>query len=217
MNFHLLETFEVRCIRRASSDQRAKHDEDRELVCLSQGGDKSAFEQLIRRHQQCVFALVGGILCQTQDVEDVTQRVFLKAYVGIREFDQRAAFSTWLYKIAVNQCWHYSRTKVRLFVFEAGASDWQVSSRDGIASRERVEAKDVLYRTLGSLSDEDRRLLILKEVLGVSLQVLTEILGLDVNTAKVELFRARGRVVDAHRHQVGRVAVAKALGAKESQ
>jgi len=71
-------------------------------VRKAQGGAPEAFEELVRRHQQRVCALVAGILRRPEDVEDIAQQVFLKVYVSIRKFDQRAAFSTWLYKITVN-------------------------------------------------------------------------------------------------------------------
>ncbi len=127
-------------------------EEDRELVRLSQARPAGCvFEQLVRRHQS-VFALVGGILRHPEDVEDVAQQVFLKAYLGLKRFDQRAAFSTWLYKIAVNECWDYFRKKkVRPLFYEADLSEEQVSRLDGIASshrppegpNERVEAQEV--------------------------------------------------------------------------
>src|ERR1700733_13715330 len=81
-------------------DRKGKKEEDRELVCLSQNGTEAAFEELVRRHQQRVFSLVGGILRRPEDVEDVAQQVFLKAFLGIRRFDQGAAFSTGLYKMS---------------------------------------------------------------------------------------------------------------------
>src|ERR1700739_4470202 len=79
----------------------------------TQKEDKEAFEELVRRHQNRVFAVAGGILRNREDVEDIAQQVFLKAYFSIRRFDQRAAFSTWLYKITVNECWDLLRTKKR--------------------------------------------------------------------------------------------------------
>src|SRR5271169_316702 len=115
-----------------------KREEDRELVRLSQNGEEPAFEQLVRRHQRRVFALVGGILRRPEDVEDIAQQVFLKAYLGLKRFDQRAAFSTWLYKIAVNECWDYLRKKkVRPLVYEADLSEEQVSRLDAIVSSDR--------------------------------------------------------------------------------
>jgi RNA polymerase sigma-70 factor (ECF subfamily) len=188
-----------------------RQEEDRELVRLSQNGTQAAFEELVRRHQQRVFALVGGILRHPQDVEDVAQQVFLKAYLGIKRFDQRAAFSTWLYKIAVNECWDYLRKKkVRPLVYEADLSEEQVSRLDGIVSAERppvgpsdrAETRELLDRMLDALPEQDRQLLVLKEVEGFSVQELAEILKLNVNTVKVRLFRARGRVMDAYRRRL---------------
>src|SRR3984957_20185322 len=66
---------------------------------------------LIRRHKQRIFGLVNGILPRREDVEDVVQQVFLKVFVSLKRFDLRAAFSTWLYKITVNECWDYLRKK----------------------------------------------------------------------------------------------------------
>jgi RNA polymerase sigma-70 factor (ECF subfamily) len=186
--------------------------DDRELVRLSQNGTQSAFEELIKRHQQRVFGLVGGILRHPEDVEDVAQQVFLKAYLGIKRFDQRAAFSTWLYKIAVNECWDYLRKKkVRPLVYESDLSEEQVSRLDGIASlerppespSERTEAREVLDQLLSVLPEQDRQLLVMKEMAGFSVQELAEILKLNVNTVKVRLFRARGRIMDAYHRRRG--------------
>ena len=192
-------------------DRAGRQEEDRELVRLSQGGNEAAFEDLVRRHQQRVFALVNGILRRPDDVEDVAQQVFLKAYLGIKRFDQRAAFSTWLYKIAVNECWDYLRKKkVRPLVYEADLSEEQVSQLDGIVSadrppegpNDRAEAREMLERMLDSLPDQDRQLLLLKEVEGFSVQELAEILKLNVNTVKVRLFRARGRIMETYRRRM---------------
>lgn len=189
-----------------------KQGEDRELVRLSQNGTAAAFEELVRRHQQRIFALVGGILRRPEDVEDVAQQVFLKAYLGIKRFDQRAAFSTWLYKIAVNECWDYLRKKkVRPLVYEADLTEEQVSRLDGIMSsgrpperpNERAEAREALDRMLATLPEQDRQLLVLKEMAGFSVQELAELLHLNVNTVKVRLFRARGRIMDAYRRRNG--------------
>ncbi len=190
--------------------RRERGDEERELVRLCQNGTQSAFEELVRRHQQRIFALVGSILRHREDVEDVVQQVFLKAYVSIKRFDQRAAFSTWLYKIAVNECWDYLRKKkVRPLVYESDLSEEQVSRLDGIVSADRApegpsdqaEVKELLEMLLEKLPEQDRQLLVLKEMEGFSVQELAEILNLNVNTVKVRLFRARGRIMDVYRRR----------------
>jgi RNA polymerase sigma-70 factor (ECF subfamily) len=190
---------------------RGKGEEDRELVRLAQQGDEPAFEELVRRHQHRVASLVGGILRRREDVEDVVQQVFLKVFVSLKRFDQRSAFSTWLYKISVNECWDYLRKKkVRPLVYEADLSEEQVSRLDGIVSAsrpvegpsERAEIKQLLDWMLEKLPENDRELLLLKEVEGFSVQELAEILDLNVNTVKVRLFRARGRLMDVYRRRM---------------
>jgi len=190
---------------------REKRNEE-DLVRSAQGGDETAFEELVRRHQQRVCALVSGILRRQEDVEDVAQQVFLKVFLSLKKFDQRAAFSTWLYKITINECWdHLRKRKVRPLVYESDLSEEQVSRLDGIVSAERppesaserAEVKEFLDQVLEKVPEEDRQLLILKEMEGFSVQELARILNLNANTVKVRLFRARGRIMDAYRRRLG--------------
>jgi RNA polymerase sigma-70 factor (ECF subfamily) len=177
--------------------------EDRELVQRAKGEDKEAFEELIRRHQRRVFAVAGGILRKREDVEDIAQQVFVKAYFALKRFDQRAAFSTWLYKITVNECWDLLRKKkVRPLVYESDLSEEQArqvlssaeKENDGPDISERLEARQRVERLLEGLEDRDRLMLILKEVEGFSIEEIAEVLDLNANTVKVRLFRARRRV-----------------------
>lgn len=178
--------------------------EDQELVRKAQKGNKEAFEELILRHQHRVFAVARGILKRQEDVEDISQQVFVKAYFSLKRFDQRAAFSTWLYKITVNECWDLLRKKkVRPLVFEAELSEEQSrqyassenqpgdtpDASDRLAARERVD------RLLGYLDERDRLMLLLKEVEGFSVEEIADVLNLNANTVKVRLFRARRRIV----------------------
>lgn len=191
-----------------SGSGRAAHPlaaaDDRELVRRAQREDKEAFEELIRRHQHRVFAVAGGIVRRREDVEDIAQQVFVKAYFSLKRFDQRAAFSTWLYKITVNECWDMLRKKkVRPLVYEADLSEEQarqvISSaekgKDEPDISERLEARQRVDRLLEGLDERDRLMLILKEVEGFSIEEIAEVLDLNANTVKVRLFRARRRVV----------------------
>jgi len=186
---------------RASKPARAA--DDRELVRWAQAEDKEAFEELIRRHQHRVFAVAGGILRRREDVEDIAQQVFIKAYYSLKRFDQRAAFSTWLYKITVNECWDLLRKKkVRPLVYEADLSEEQArriitSEEEGAGPdiSERLEARQRVERLLEGLDERDRLMLILKEVEGFSIEEIGKVLDLNANTVKVRLFRARRRVV----------------------
>src|SRR5215475_5730673 len=177
---------------------------DRDLVRLAQRGDKAAFEDLVGRHQNRVFAVARGILKRQEDVEDVSQQVFVKAYFALKKFDQRSAFTTWLYKITVNECWDLLRKrKVRPLVYEADFSDEQ--TRLYQASQERCdEQPDLAMRMdarkrvevlLGFLDERDRGMLILKEVEGFAIEEIAEIFDLNTNTVKVRLFRARQKIL----------------------
>ena len=179
--------------------------EERALVCKAQKGDKIAFETLVQRHQHRVFAVARGILKRQQDVEDISQQVFVKAYFSLKRFDQRAAFSTWLYKITVNECWDLLRKrKARPLVYEADFSEEQ-SRQYSAVEREASSAPDTSDRMamrqrlddmLGQLDKRDRAMLVLKEVQGFSVEEIADSMGLNPNTVKVRLFRARRRIVE---------------------
>jgi RNA polymerase sigma-70 factor (ECF subfamily) len=186
------------------------------LVRRAQSGDVSAYEELVRIHQHRVLAVIGGILRGSEDVEDIAQQALAKAYFSIRRFDLRSAFGTWLYKIAVNECWDYLRKKkVRRLVYEADLSEDQVRKLEampehgyggGGSHREdagmRVEQQQLVQRLLGELEDKDQIMLVMKEVEGFSVEEIGEVLELNVNTVKVRLFRARARLVETYRKRM---------------
>jgi RNA polymerase sigma-70 factor (ECF subfamily) len=178
--------------------------DDRELVRRAQAEDQEAYEELVRRHQHRVFAVAGGILRRREDVEDIAQQVFVKAYFSLKRFDQRAAFSTWLYKITVNECWDLLRKKkVRPLVYESDLSEEQArqivsaEAKRAIAPdiSEKLEARQRVEQLLEGLDERDRLMLVLKEVEGFSIEEVAEVLDLNANTVKVRLFRARRRIV----------------------
>jgi RNA polymerase sigma-70 factor, ECF subfamily len=181
-----------------------RRDDDRELVRLAKSDDKEAFELLVRRHQSRVFAVAGGILRNKEDVEDVAQQVFVKAYFSLKRFDQRAAFSTWLYKITVNECWDVLRKrKVRPLLYESDLSEEQAHEYNGFSEKatvpdvsDRLEARERVEKLLVDLDERDRLMLILKEVQGFSVEEIAEILEINANTVKVRLFRARRRITE---------------------
>ena len=184
--------------------------DDRELVRRAQQGDAEAFELLVKKHQGRVFAVAGGILRNREDVEDIAQQVFVKAYFSLKKFDQRAAFSTWLYKITVNECWDLLRKKkVRPLVYESELSEEQATmylateqqSDAGPDVREQLEMRQQLDRWLDCLEERDRTMLTLKEVQGFTVEEIAEILGINGNTVKVRLFRARQRIAQLVRRR----------------
>jgi RNA polymerase sigma-70 factor (ECF subfamily) len=128
----------------------------------------------------------------------------VKAYFSLKRFDQRAAFSTWLYKITVNECWDLLRKKkVRPLVYEADLSEEQSRQIEASEAKgktapdisETLEARERVEQLLEGLDERDRLMLVLKEVEGFSIEEVAEVLDLNANTVKVRLFRARRRIV----------------------
>ena len=203
-----------RTARGEPGSKAANAEAERQLVRRAQAGDESAYEDLVRRHQQRLLAVVGGILRRNEDVEDVAQQALVKAYFSLKRFDLRSAFGTWLYKIAVNECWDYFRKKkVRPLVYESNLSEDQLrqmeatpDTRDGAArgggAARGTEHRDLLDRLLVELDEKDRTMLMMKEVGGFTVDEIGEALGLNVNTVKVRLFRARGKLVEVYRRRL---------------
>jgi RNA polymerase sigma-70 factor (ECF subfamily) len=184
--------------------------DERALVRQAQTGDKGAFETLLQRHQHRVFAVARGILKRQEDVEDIAQQVFVKAYFSLKRFDQRAAFSTWLYKITVNECWDLLRKrKARPLVYESDFSEEQSRQYSAVEreasntpdTSDRLAMRQRLDELLGQLDKRDRAMLVLKEVEGFSVEEIAETLDLNANTVKVRLFRARRRIVEYCRRE----------------
>lgn len=212
-------------------DARASAEQQKVLVRRAQQGDASAYEELVRIHQHRVLAVIGGILRGSEDVEDVAQQALAKAYFSIKRFDLRSAFGTWLYKIAVNECWDYLRKKkVRRLVYEADLSEEQVRKMESMPEHgyggalhrddagRRTEQRQLVQRLLGELEEKDQLMLVMKEVEGFSVEEIGEVLGLNVNTVKVRLFRARGRLVETYRKRMQkRPAAREGLGQRRSE
>src|SRR5579862_614372 len=163
----------------AAVSKAAAPADDRELVRRAQAEDHGAFEELVRRHQHRVVAVAGGILRQREDVEDIAQQVFVKAYFSLKRFDQRAAFSTWLYKITVNECWDLLRKrKARPLVYESDFSEEQSRQYSAVEQEasnapdtsDRLAMRQRLDELLGQLDKRDRAMLVLKEVEGFSVE-----------------------------------------------
>ena len=194
----------------------ANADAERQLVRRAQAGDQFAYEELVRIHQPRLLAVIGGIMRRGEDVEDIAQQALLKAYISLKRFDLRSAFGTWLYKIAVNECWDYFRKKkVRPLVYESSLSDEQVRhmeglpedrdgafSHAGVDAARRAEQRDLLDRLLVELDEQDRAMLVMKEVAGFTVEEIGETLELNTTTVKVRWLRARGRLVEVYRRRL---------------
>jgi len=180
--------------------------EEAELVRRVQAGEEAAFREIVERYQAKVFSIIYGILRNHNDAEDIAQQVFTKVYFSIKHFDFRSSLLTWIYKITVNECYDYLRKKkVRKLVYESDFSEEEglrmeasEPARDQRpAIDETLVQRDLALKLLARLPAEERTLLLLKEVEGRSVEELAEMTGINENTIKVKLFRARQKMLKA--------------------
>jgi RNA polymerase sigma-70 factor (ECF subfamily) len=176
------------------------------LVRRVQARDELAFKEIVERYQSKVFSIIYGILRNHNDAEDIAQQVFAKIYFSIGNFDFRSSLLTWIYKITVNECYDYLRKKrVRKLVYESDFSDddtlqmenSQTAMDQGVPVDETLERRDLLLKLLSKVSEEDRTLILLKEVEGHSVEELAHMTGMNENTIKVKLFRTRQKLLKA--------------------
>src|SRR6201998_4894973 len=147
------------------------------LVQRAQAGDESAFREIVERYQSKVFSIIHGIVRQRNDAEDIAQQAFAKVYLSLRNFDFRSSLITWIYKITVNECFDYlPQRKVRKLVYESDLSEDEVrrveNSEPGNEKQELADSdlarRDYVLKLLSRVSEEERTLLVMKEVEGYS-------------------------------------------------
>lgn len=176
------------------------------LVRRVQAKDEFAFREIVERYQSKVFSIIYGILRNHNDAEDIAQQVFAKIYFSIGNFDFRSSLLTWIYKITVNECYDYLRKKrVRKLVYESDFSEEDALQMENSQTAVNIEApvdetlarRDLLMKMLSRVSEEDRMLMLLKEVEGHSVEELAQMTGMNENTIKVKLFRTRQKLLKA--------------------
>ena len=176
--------------------------DDMNLALRIRTGDQSAFRELVERHQSRIFRVLYGILNHRADAEDVAQDVFAKVYFSIHRFDYRSSLFTWIYRIAVNDAYSHLRKRRTRRPYECDVSGYATGADlhsliDGRPTPDRAAAQRDLANNLLILIPEDDRLLLLwKEVEGYSVKELAELTGMNENTVKVKLFRARRKLVE---------------------
>jgi RNA polymerase sigma-70 factor, ECF subfamily len=177
-----------------------------EWIRRVQRGEREAFEPLLERHQKRVFSLVYHLVRRRDEVEDIAQEIFIKAFRGIRSYNFQASFGTWLSRIAVNHCYDYLRREQKAKL----AYYWQIgeegsraiegqaqSTPEGALNLEQEsEARDLADKLLARAPAEDRTILVLKELEDHSVEEIGAILQLRPNTVKVRLHRARKRMLE---------------------
>jgi RNA polymerase sigma-70 factor (ECF subfamily) len=162
--------------------------DDRADIEAAQSGDRQAFDRLVERYQRDVYRLCYRYVNNHHDASDLAQEVFLKAYKAVGRFRGESAFSTWLYRIAVNTCLNFRA--VRKLPSEPLEHDVADLSR-GVADRlEEDELSDQIREAVSRLPEKQRATLILKIYHDLTHEEVARILGSSVGTVKANLFHA---------------------------
>lgn len=162
--------------------------EEREVLAACRRGEREAFDQLVERYQRDVYRLCYRYVGNHEDANDMAQEAFLKAWRGLSGFRGDSAFSTWIYRIAVNTCLNF-RSLRRPTGSEP--SDDLPDARPGAAERMVGHERERQVRAaIGRLPDKQRATLILKVYHELTHEEVARILGSTVGTVKANLFHA---------------------------
>jgi len=180
---------------------------DFELIIRAREGDGAAFNQLVLAYRKRILGTIGRLIGHPEDVEDVGQEVFLRLYFSLDQLRSAEVLEPWLYRLTANAAYDYLRKRRRRMESRmADLSEQQVTVADALASAkvdhdegQRKAIRETVDSLLDGVSQEDRVLLMLKEVEGLSLKELGKIYHVNENALKVRLFRARQRVLKAFR------------------
>ena len=176
--------------------------EENNLIIAAQNGDKTAFEELIYRYDKNVLGIAYSYIGNNEDAKDIYQEVFLRVYKGIKKFEFRSEFSTWLYRVTTNVCLTY-RSQKKKFAYssldeEINDEDGEQRSladtiADGGSSDERAlgsEISEHIDNGLEKLSPQQRMVFTLKHYKGYKIKEISTIMNCTEGTVKNYLFFA---------------------------
>jgi RNA polymerase sigma-70 factor (ECF subfamily) len=170
---------------------------DAVLVNQAQAGDMHAFEQLVWRYRNQVFAVAFRFVHGREDAWDVSQEVFVKAYRALKTFRGEASFKTWLLRITANQCKDYlKKRRLATVAFDEAYGVEQVAS-GGLAPFEEAQAaelRDALNEALQRLPLKHRTAFILREYEGLSYEEMAQSMGCSLGTVMSRLHHARKKM-----------------------
>jgi RNA polymerase sigma-70 factor (ECF subfamily) len=177
---------------------------DTVLIRAVQAGDMGAFDELVLKHKDRLFNLVYWFLGDYQEANDCAQETFIKVFKSIKKFRFESAFSTWLYRIAINTCknrikssaYRWKTKTVSLETSDASnngnpCSEIVNGSPNPVMALEKKEKMMRIQKAIDSLPEEQNQVVVLRDIQGLSYQDISDITGLNLGTVKSRLARAR--------------------------
>jgi RNA polymerase sigma-70 factor (ECF subfamily) len=187
-------------IEKSSGSSRA----DTVLIRAIQAGDMAAFDELVLKHKKRLFNLVYWFLGDYQDANDCAQETFIKVFKSIKNFRFESAFSTWLYRIAVNTCKNRLKSSAHRWKKKTVSLETSDGSKNGnsfseivngsptpVIALEKKERMIRIQKAINSLPEEQNQVVVLRDIQGLSYQDISDITGLNLGTVKSRLARGR--------------------------
>jgi len=173
---------------------------DQQLVAKVQKGDARAFDLLVLKYQHRIFGLIGRYVHDADEVQDVAQEAFIKAYRALPDFRGESAFYTWLYRIAINTAKNYLVSRSRrppgsdvdiedAEHYEGGGALRDIENPENALLGEELRA--VVDRAIADLPEDLRAAVTLREFDGLSYEEIADVMGCPVGTVRSRIFRAR--------------------------
>lgn len=170
---------------------------DEELVSLAVSDDRDAFGEIVRRWERKIFALCFGMLGREDDARDAAQEAFIAAYKNLANFRGEARVSSWLHRIAVNQCLTTKRrqkTRSEDFIDDGDGSEERIfvaAARYSPANEaEQGERLKIIRQAVGALPTDLRQVIVMKEFEQMTFQEISETLEVPLSTVKSRLYTA---------------------------
>jgi RNA polymerase sigma factor (sigma-70 family) len=175
--------------------------EDRVLVRQAQAGDLGAYDALVRRYQERVYATLYHMTSNHEDANDLTQEAFIKAFKAIKSFKGDSSFFTWVYRIAINKTINHLKQRKNKIHMSLNDLDFNAENDPDIVAfvsektpRREVslsELQEKLNETMQKLSDIHRLVVTLHDVQGMSHEEISKIMDCNTGTVRSRLFYAR--------------------------
>ncbi|NNE47725.1 MAG: sigma-70 family RNA polymerase sigma factor [Rhodothermales bacterium] len=180
--------------------QSASSERDRELVELALTGDESAYQSLLEKYRPALERHVGRMVRDKNEVDDLVQECFIKAFTALNSYSSDYAFSTWLYKIATNHTIDYLRKKK----LPTMSIDRPISAKDGEVAFELPDTtyrpdrhivedqrRELLHEAIDALPPKYHRVIVMRHQQEKSYEEIARELDLPLGTVKAHIFRAR--------------------------
>jgi RNA polymerase sigma-70 factor (ECF subfamily) len=160
------------------------------LVRRAKAGDRAAFEELVRRHQDRVFAVARGVVRHTEDAEDVAQETFIAVLRHLGTFQEGSQFTTWLHRITLRKAYDHARRRVPEAADPTGPAIATLAAHDTDPNATNLARTDLLP-AIADLDQGFRDAVLLVDVAGLGVDEAAAALGVAPGTVKSRVFRAR--------------------------